>query len=480
MSFQSSVAIKQGFAVPGEIFQDVPWVVLSWTLNSSGTPNVVGATAYTITSEGYAQAGNGGTLGFAGILCAPKDFALPNASLAPTLTIPDETQAELITQGMLAVTLPNSANIGDFIIYDNTTGELSSMAPSDIVPTGFTFANAIVSQFTQSISGSGLAIIQIETAFGAAAAGGHWPYDFTLWGTTNGLNSNVGNNIDLPKLTMQGLFDAVNTPDPWTINIPDAGTYDCQVVNTTQPDRSAQVFVNAPGATLSNNANLELFDPRIIRLYVNAGVLSSFGGPAVIQVGDNSYHIYRAQAVEGSIELSAIGARLYLTADSITNSTISVPDGAEMFVNITNVANPSSVTVLNPKNVYGKIGNRFYPSSGSAVFTPVEASAGTITAEAGKEYLAVNSGLLQTFNFPDNTSTTPPVVGDKIKINGVSSSPWVAVFGAGVACFYGSTPTSPGGNISATAPTDLAEFMYIQNNVWTVEFTNPGAVLVPA
>jgi hypothetical protein len=164
-TFQSSVFRQQGFGVPGEIFQDVPWTVLSWTLNSSGTPNVVGSTAYTITGQGYVQAGSGGSYGFAGILCSPKDYALFGTSegpLEPTLILPDQTQAALLTQGMMIVTLPAAANIGDYVIYDNTTGALATQAPSDTITVGYSFANAVVSQFPQSISGSGLAVINVN------------------------------------------------------------------------------------------------------------------------------------------------------------------------------------------------------------------------------------------------------------------------------------------------------------------------------
>jgi hypothetical protein len=163
-AFQQSVYVLQGFGVPGEIFQDVPWIVLSYTLFSDGTPNVVGSTAYTITSDGFAQAGSGGTLGFAGILSSPKDYALYGTSagpLEPSLILPDYTQAALLTQGMMIISLPDAANIGDYVIYNDTTGTLDRMAPGPTCPTGFSFANAVVSQFTQSNSGGGLAVIQV-------------------------------------------------------------------------------------------------------------------------------------------------------------------------------------------------------------------------------------------------------------------------------------------------------------------------------
>lgn len=164
-NFQSAVYLNQGFGVPGEIFQDVPWVVLSYILVSDPELNTVGSTAYTITSDGVAQAGSGGSFGFAGILCSPKSYALFGASdgpLAATLVLPDETQGELLTQGMMIVTLPAAANIGDYVLYNNTTGILASMSPGPTLTDGYSFANAVVSQFTQTIDGSGLAVIQVS------------------------------------------------------------------------------------------------------------------------------------------------------------------------------------------------------------------------------------------------------------------------------------------------------------------------------
>ncbi len=165
MSFQSTVSVLAGFGVPGEIFQDVPWVVLSYSLQSGSEPNVVGATGYTITSDGVAQAGSGGTRGFAGILGIPKSYALygtGGAPLAATLTLANYTQAEIVSEGMMIVTLPAAANIGDYVLYNDTTGALATMAPGPTCTTGYSFANAVVSQFTQGVSGSALAVIQLK------------------------------------------------------------------------------------------------------------------------------------------------------------------------------------------------------------------------------------------------------------------------------------------------------------------------------
>jgi hypothetical protein len=165
MTFQATVQIQMGFGVPGEVYQSAPWVILPYTLNSGAQLNVVGSTAYTITAEGLAQAGAGGTLGFGGILCSPKDYAsfgAGNAPLAPTLQLPNFTEASLLSEGIMVVSLPAVASIGDYVIYNDVTGTLATMPPGDFLPVGFSFANAVVSQFNQTSASGGLAVIQVK------------------------------------------------------------------------------------------------------------------------------------------------------------------------------------------------------------------------------------------------------------------------------------------------------------------------------
>jgi hypothetical protein len=165
MPFQSSVFINMGAGVQGDIFADQPKIGQTYTLVSAlASYNIVGATCYTITSQGIAQAGSGGTLGFAGFLANSKVYPLANPSgspLAPTMTLPNQAIGELITQGAMWVFLPNTANIGDLIVYDNTTGAIESISPITDLPGGKTFANATVAYY--SVTVAGLAVIQIST-----------------------------------------------------------------------------------------------------------------------------------------------------------------------------------------------------------------------------------------------------------------------------------------------------------------------------
>jgi hypothetical protein len=167
MGFQSSVFVNQGFGVPGELFTDSPWIAQSYTIQSaSAAYNIIGATCCTVTSQGFCAAG--GTNPFAGFLVDPKDIALFGASgipLNPTLTVPNFTQVECLTMGTIIVTLPAAAAIGDYVVYNTTTGAISTITPVTPLAAGTAFANALVAYFTQGIAGSALAVIQVNPTY---------------------------------------------------------------------------------------------------------------------------------------------------------------------------------------------------------------------------------------------------------------------------------------------------------------------------
>ncbi len=168
-TFQSTVFINQGFGVPGEMFTDAPFQVQTYTINSAEQAyNIIGATACTVTSQGFCQAGSGGSFGFAGILVNPKNqalFGFNGIPLEPTLQINNYSPAALATMGVMIVTLPASCNIGDYVVYNNTTGVLSTISPTTPLPSGYSFANAIVTNFTPSTSGTQLAVITINPTY---------------------------------------------------------------------------------------------------------------------------------------------------------------------------------------------------------------------------------------------------------------------------------------------------------------------------
>lgn len=161
--FQSTVARTLGFGVPGEQFLDGPRRAAPFILESNGVPNIIGATAYTSTADSVAVAGGTGI--YVGILVNPKTYATAGTSsggaLAANMQLPDQSNGELMTESAgLIVTLPNTAAVGDKIIFSQATGAISSITPATSIPTGSTLiAGATVTRFT--VAAAGLAVIQM-------------------------------------------------------------------------------------------------------------------------------------------------------------------------------------------------------------------------------------------------------------------------------------------------------------------------------
>lgn len=169
MGFQSTVFISQGAGVPGEQYSDGPWRAQSYQIESEDSANNnIGSTICSIASEGVCQAGNaGGAFIIAGLLVDPKNVALFGTGgipLAPTLNVPNFTQVECATMGSYVVILPSAADIGDWLIYDEVTGVLDSVAPGTALPVGSQWANGVVDYFT--VSGSGLAVVTLNPGVG--------------------------------------------------------------------------------------------------------------------------------------------------------------------------------------------------------------------------------------------------------------------------------------------------------------------------
>ena len=161
MPFQSSVFPVSGLGVVGDLYTDGPHRAQSFILNSSDAANNVFGRVFTKSSEGVARAGGTGI--FAGFLCNPKGHASYGTAvggpLAPTLTLANYTQADLLTMGSILVALPAAAAIGDIVLYNTTTGALSTIAPGATYPSGTLPAHAVVDYFT--VSSAGLAVITV-------------------------------------------------------------------------------------------------------------------------------------------------------------------------------------------------------------------------------------------------------------------------------------------------------------------------------
>lgn len=172
MGFQTSVRYDQAFGVPGEIKYDGPSRVAVGLINSaSAAYNIIGATIFTQpVGGGTVQAG--GVIGalnvFFGLLANPKVYAsfgtVANGPLAATLVLANNVEAEFLQMGYGVISVPAACNIGDLLIFDNTTGAVSTIKP------------------TTTFSGS-IAVTTGVLTVTALTAGGYIGTDVPLTGT---------------------------------------------------------------------------------------------------------------------------------------------------------------------------------------------------------------------------------------------------------------------------------------------------------
>lgn len=167
MSFQSIVRLLQTVGIIGEMIFDGPTRARPLNVNSNGgTPNTVGkAFTYDAANDDECGPGTVGGGAFAGILVNPKHYALngtvAGGTLAPTLELPDNTNAELLSMGTIVVNLSivDTGKIGESIFYVDASGVLGSGTAA----AGQTqIANAKIDR--ENISGAGLAIITLTEA----------------------------------------------------------------------------------------------------------------------------------------------------------------------------------------------------------------------------------------------------------------------------------------------------------------------------
>ncbi len=131
MGFQSTVAVNQGFGVPGEVVFEGPLRATPGVIKGADpTLNVVGRAFSIDPADG--QYTPGGAFNFGGILSNPKALQSIGTSaggpLAPTLTVPAGTVGEFVTMGEICVALTNAATIGDAVKFVNADGTLAAGA----------------------------------------------------------------------------------------------------------------------------------------------------------------------------------------------------------------------------------------------------------------------------------------------------------------------------------------------------------------
>lgn len=166
MPFQQTVGFEQGFGVAGDIHSDSPVRAERLTVNSNGKANTYGYAFTKNANTNIAQVGGtiGGEICFAGILANNKEAVLygtPSGTLSPTLAIPDHHQGDFLTMGDVVVKVTTACKIGDFVVYDPTTGELATVADKSQLGNKQLVPNAVVYRYPVTNSTGGLTVIRL-------------------------------------------------------------------------------------------------------------------------------------------------------------------------------------------------------------------------------------------------------------------------------------------------------------------------------
>jgi hypothetical protein len=131
--------------------------VVGYGTGAGGTGTYEVDTSQTVASEAMTGAGGTPTV-FAGILCNPKVYAsygtINDGTLAPTMTLPDNSIGEFLTMGTLVVALGGAGNIGNQLVYDVDTGEVFAVAPGAAPGNGRALVpNAVLYRYPTSAAG---------------------------------------------------------------------------------------------------------------------------------------------------------------------------------------------------------------------------------------------------------------------------------------------------------------------------------------
>jgi len=147
--------------LPGEFYSTEPQGSRSFVLNSANAAlNKVGVVATYVAGEDD-QAGIAASTRFAGIIGFPKTLVRP--TLENVTSIDNGVAAELINRGYVLVTLAAVAAKGDFVYYSNTTGVISTVAPTAVSPAGATrLPGGTVEIF--NVTAAGIAVIYLDHA----------------------------------------------------------------------------------------------------------------------------------------------------------------------------------------------------------------------------------------------------------------------------------------------------------------------------
>lgn len=163
MAFQTTVNLEQGFGVPGDIHTSGPTRAEVLIINSSGAANNYG---YAYTKDATTNIARvGGTALFAGILGNGKQATLngtASGALAPTLAVPDYSHGDLFTMGDIVVRVASACKIGDYVVYNTTTGELSTVTNPATPGAGKALVpNAVIYRYPVTATTGGLTVVRL-------------------------------------------------------------------------------------------------------------------------------------------------------------------------------------------------------------------------------------------------------------------------------------------------------------------------------
>lgn len=167
MALQSTIRRQTGEGVAGELSHHAPLRAQPVRLASTNAAlNIVGSVALHWLADGSGAAADStaGTGVFAGVLAQPKNYAsggtLANGPLAPTMTLPNNTIAEAVQEGMMYANVTNTPAIGDVVYALNASGLLVTAAPGAAAPATSRAIGATVQRYPVGVAG--LALIHIK------------------------------------------------------------------------------------------------------------------------------------------------------------------------------------------------------------------------------------------------------------------------------------------------------------------------------
>jgi hypothetical protein len=130
--------------------------VTGYLTGAGGTGTYTVATSQTFTSGSVTGSGGTNTV-LAGVMVNPKDKSLTgtlSGTLTPTLAVADASQSSFLTMGTIVIASATAAAIGDVIVYNVITGQLSAVRPGAAYGnTNALLPNTVIYQYPTSVAG---------------------------------------------------------------------------------------------------------------------------------------------------------------------------------------------------------------------------------------------------------------------------------------------------------------------------------------